>query len=330
MASTTSNADEASEQPISFDPVLRRRGNIAPWRQTLQATDYRVMGAAVCLSADGVLLSPEEKAALWCSFNHPPGILVLHRWRNGRLPISQLAGYNGMYGDALVNFTDTVVCDIIPQGLLFVASKYNLAVKPLLPGDISNILPGLAPDMATLYTDILSRWDVSAPAPRIIGPTELVLEYTRTHTLKSLIDSIVDSLTVPTFLPITRNMIIKTDDEQDIIDAPATILAHAIQILLFAPTRWNPDIVYRRNSSEYTHRYPTPAGHGGNIRTVAGKYSLEDLHRSILLMYLAIFRRKSDFRGFDRHPSQVEAFLGYFDVPAREPIPDSISTYTYP
>ncbi|UKZ68301.1 uncharacterized protein TrAtP1_009338 [Trichoderma atroviride] len=329
MASTTSDAGETPEQAMSFDPVLRR-GKIAQWRQTLQATDYRVMGPALCISADGVILSPEQRAALWRLHKHPSGIRVLHKWNTLRLPVEELAGYHGMHEHALVNFTDTVVCDIIREGLLFIAMRFDLNVKPLLPHDINNILPELPPDMSTLYTDILSKWNVSAPPRRLINPIELVLAYTRNPPLKSLIDTIASSLSVPTFLPITRNMIYQRDNERDMINPEATTLAHAIQILLFAPTQWNPDIIYKRDSSQYTHRYPTPAGHGGNIRTVAGKFSLEDLHRSILLLYLTIARRTSGIMDFGRPPLELGEFLGYFDVPRREPIPDDISTYIYP
>ncbi|KAK1238108.1 hypothetical protein MKX08_002687 [Trichoderma sp. CBMAI-0020] len=329
MTSTTSNAAGTPERTMSFDPVLRR-GRIAPWRQTLQATDYRVMGPALCISADGVIMSDEQRAALWRLHKYPPGIRVLHKWNAVRLPVEELAGYHGMHEHALVNFTDTVVCDIIREGLLFVAMRFDLDVRSLLPHNVNNILPELPPDMPTLYTDILLKWNVLAPPRRLISPLELVLAYTRNSQLKSLIDTIASSLSVPTFLPITRNMIHMRDAEDDVISPEATTLAHAIQILLFAPTQWNPDIIYKRDSSQYAHRYPTPGGHGGSIRAVAGKFSLEDLHRSILLLYLTIARRTSGIMDFGIPPSEPGTFLGYFDVPRREPIADGISTYVYP
>ncbi|KAM0513889.1 hypothetical protein ACHAPE_007242 [Trichoderma viride] len=319
MSSTTSYGNKASRRPWSFHSALRW-DRLPLWRQTVQANDFGVMNAVLCISVDGVLLSTEDQAALWRDFKYPRGIRVLHKWTATHLPPNELDGYNGMSRDALVNFADAVVCDMIPKGLLFVATRFDVDIKPLFPDGISNILPGLSPNMVTLYTDILSNWDVSAPTRRLINPTDLVAAYIGDIPLKNTIDMIATSLTVPTFLPITGNMVHETVGRDDVIDARATILAQAIQILVFAPTQWYPEIVYRRDSTGYTHRYPTPAGHGGNGRTVAGKFSLEDLHRSILLMYLAIARRDPT-SAFGQPPLGQTEFLGYYyDAQTPEPV----------
>jgi hypothetical protein len=225
------------------------------------------------------------------------------------------------------------VCDIIPEGLLLVSEKFKLDAKFLLPVDISDIMSMLPQNMNALYIHLRSKViDLLPPYHQnLMEPTELVLLYTEDDKLSNLINTIVSSLSVPLFLPITRHMIYESETENDYIDVAATTLAHAIQILLFAPTQWNRNIVYTRDSSEYIHRYPTPAGHGGNCRTVAGRYSLEDLHRSILLMYLAIYRRRQKYSDRDRAPpvSTRSLFLGYFDAPMQLSTPNGQSTWTY-
>ncbi|KAK4082269.1 uncharacterized protein Triagg1_2081 [Trichoderma aggressivum f. europaeum] len=71
----------------------------------------------------------------------------------------------------------------------------------------------------------------------LIKPTDLVRLYVDNYNqIKPLIDSIVTMLPVPVFLPITRNMISgRLNEENDQLDVAATVLAHAIQVLLFAP-----------------------------------------------------------------------------------------------
>ncbi|KAL7895579.1 hypothetical protein HDV63DRAFT_396246 [Trichoderma sp. SZMC 28014] len=288
---------ERPEQPISFDPVLRRRDfDISWWRVSSLAGDYSVSDVAICISADGKTLSIEEKERKWVNLRHVSGIRVLHKGVCPPIPrISEIARYNGMNEWALANFTDTVVCDIIPQGLLLLSERFDLDPKSLLP-DITNILPELSPDMFTLYTDMLSRiFDVSAEHRILINSAKLVSMYTTNLQLKSLIDRIASSLSAPTYLPITQHMIHKGKDMYDSMDTGATILAHAIQILF-----------------EYVHRYPTPPGHGGDCRTVADRFSLEDLHRSITLMYFTIHRRKFANVDSEEPPRDSGAFLGYF------------------
>lgn len=107
MSSTTYNGDEAPRQPWHFHSALRW-DKLPLWRQTVQANDFGVMNAVLCISVDGVLLSTEDQASLWRDFKYPRGIRVLHKWTATHLPYNELDGYNGMSRDALVNFADAV------------------------------------------------------------------------------------------------------------------------------------------------------------------------------------------------------------------------------
>ncbi|KAL6901178.1 hypothetical protein GGI43DRAFT_383518 [Trichoderma evansii] len=327
MPPKTSNASKTSKAPHNFEPILRQE-NIAAWRLKPQATDYSVRDAATSIS-DNDAVSIEQNAAIWHTLEHVPGIQVLHTWETDPKSISQLAGYNGMPECALANFTDTVVCDIIPEGLLLVSKKFGLNAKALLPADFANIICELPEDMATLYTKLRANITSisTATAQTLIKPAELVNQYTSDNQLKNLVDTIASSLPRPMYLPITRKTVTQSDKENDTIDVAATILAHSIQILLFAPTRWSKDIIYKRDTNEYTHRYPTAAGHGGNCRTVAQLFSLEDLHRSILLIYLTVYRRSSGDINSTRAPWSSKKFLGYFDVKTQRRALDGQSKY---
>lgn len=70
-------------------------------------------------------------------------------------------------------------------------------------------------------------------------------------------------------------------------------------------------------------RHPTPPGHGGDCRTVAGIFSLEDLHRSVLLVCLTDYRRTyGNNINSKRRPQARGKFLGYFDVLTQKPTLD--------
>lgn len=109
MPRKTSNTGEASETPISFEPVLRQnnRDSIAEWRLTPEATDYSVKDASTYIQGNGAA-SIEQQAATWRSLGYVSGIKVLHKWTTTPTHIPLLAGYSGMSVPALFNFTDTI------------------------------------------------------------------------------------------------------------------------------------------------------------------------------------------------------------------------------
>ncbi|KAM6484740.1 hypothetical protein HDV62DRAFT_379126 [Trichoderma sp. SZMC 28011] len=262
---------------INFDPILRQ-DNLPEWRLDPEATDYSV--------ADTAITTPDEPAAItrdaakWRALGHVTGVQVLHEWETTPKMISELAGYNGFRTDAaLVNFTDTIVCDIIPAGLMLGYHKFDIErAKSMLPQtntDLSNVMSQLPEEMSALYNELRTC-------------------------LKSMIDKIVAFLPFPMFLPITRNMITKRKYEGDFIDVTATILAHAIQILLFAPTEWNKDIVYKRDSNQYTRGTLPP-------RATAETAALRTYGNNI---------------NSKRRPQARGKFLGYFDVLTQKPTLD--------
>ncbi|KAL7962916.1 hypothetical protein V8C34DRAFT_300857 [Trichoderma compactum] len=206
-----------------------------------------------------------------------------------------------MSDKTLLNFVNTVVCDMVPEGLVFMASKFKVATAQQLIED-EDEEEFETPEMQTIFSESRSQ------------------EYLGDRKVKLYIDKIIRDLTSTIFLPITGSMLGREEGGE--VDVVATILAHAVQILLFAPTQWNKDIQYCRPDPGYPLRYPTPDGHGGNCRRVGETFSLEDLNRSITLLYLALYRRTAPGININANqlPSARDKLLGYFDPVRQKPM----------
>ncbi|KAM0428175.1 hypothetical protein ACHAPT_007075 [Fusarium lateritium] len=116
-------------------------------------------------------------------------------------------------------------------------------------------------------------------------PIDVLRLYNGSIKVQQMVHFIIENCPVPTFIPIFNNFV--GIDEQNPRDCPNTaalVLAHATQVLMFAPTSWSPDITYSANPDAYPHRYPLPYGPNQD-RVVANKFSLEDLNRAIYLIF---------------------------------------------
>jgi len=86
----------------------------------------------------------------------------------------------------------------------------------------------------------------------------------------------------------TRKLI----DRKTQVSAKAFVFVYAVQIPLFPPMDWDRDRSYSRDDQQYAHRFPTPATCGGGTGAEAADlFSMEDLHRTILMFYFHIGRR---------------------------------------
>lgn len=229
-----------------------------------------------------------------------------------------------LYRNALLNtYTNLMaVCDIVPEGLVFMAAKFKATTAQQLIED-EDEEEFETPEMQTIFSESRSHvgnLTEEEKEQNRINPDEVIKAYLEDRKVKLYIDQIIRNLTSPIFLPVTASMLGREEGEE--VDVVATILAHAVQILLFAPTQWKKDIQYCRTDPDYISRYPTPDGHGGNCRRVGETFSLEDLNRSITLLYLALYRRTAP--GINIHasrtPSARDKFLGYFDPVRQKPM----------
>jgi hypothetical protein len=153
------------------------------------------------------------------------------------------------------------------------------------------------------------------------SPAKLIQAYKENTQIRRFVDQIVNHCPEPTFVPV-RNWHFVRDTFTDLELCPeAFILCHAVQILLFAPQNWCRDRVYFRDVAKYEHRFPTPDFIGGGTeKVVAGLFSMEDLHRAILLLYYLIRRRKQ-VNWFGKVPEDSDSeleFPGYHQPPVSQ------------
>lgn len=148
---------------------------------------------------------------------------------------------------------------------------------------------------------------------KAIDPIKVLVTYHRNEKVREFINNVAKLCTKPTFIPVLNGPV-STPGGSSSISPEAFILAHAVQLLLFVPQDWNPNRVYSRDQSAYPHRFPTPEVIGGGTTpAVAGLFSVEDLHRAVLLFYYLLKRRSASkwiTKTAPRSSSNVE-FPGY-------------------
>lgn len=127
------------------------------------------------------------------------------------------------------------------------------------------------------------------------SPVEVLNEYVSDPQVRLLVDRVVKLCPRPTLIPVLNKHVTtgQAGNRDEMVVAPkAFILVHAVQLLFFAPQAWDRDRPYTRDASDYPHRFPTPAEVGGDTeKRVADTFSMEDLHRAILLFYQLVIRR---------------------------------------
>ncbi|KAG5766475.1 hypothetical protein H9Q72_005469 [Fusarium xylarioides] len=193
----------------------------------------------------------------------------------------------------LSSYIDVIVPDIVYQAA-FVAQNYFLKTMreaSQADRDFQNLIEPLN----TRFRDFQrqDRYEHRMIDIDGMAPIKFLSTFHGDEKIRRLINDVAKLCMKPTFIPVL-NQTVSTPGEPGEISPCAFILAHAVQILLFAPQDWNPNRVYSRDQSAYPHRFPTPeAIGGGTTRTVAGLFSVEDLHRAVLLFSHLLKRRSA-------------------------------------
>ncbi|KAJ4307520.1 hypothetical protein N0V84_012674 [Fusarium piperis] len=155
-------------------------------------------------------------------------------------------------------------------------------------------------------------------------PIDVIRLFCSSHPVRQMVDMIIRHCHRPVFLPIFNNFVgvdVKNPENQP--NPAAMILAHAAQILLFAPTSWDEDIIYSRQLDDYEHRYPIAHGPGTEL-TIGDMFSLEDLNRAVYLVYSFQNRRNGRTNLLNDKPTKSRGntkWAGYHD-PAWKPDQD--------
>ncbi|KAJ4011914.1 hypothetical protein NW766_007214 [Fusarium irregulare] len=152
---------------------------------------------------------------------------------------------------------------------------------------------------------------ISRPAP-----VDVLNEYDSDPQVRLLVDRVVKLCPRPTLIPVLNKHVTtgQAGNRDEMLVAPkAFILVHDVQLLFFAPQAWDRDRPYTRDASDYLHRFPTPAEVGGDTeKRVADTFSMEDLHRAILLFYHSVVRRLGRGAWIGRPaPTKKSQFPGY-------------------
>ncbi|KAK7413873.1 hypothetical protein QQZ08_012561, partial [Neonectria magnoliae] len=124
------------------------------------------------------------------------------------------------------------------------------------------------------------------------NPVETVRLYAQNPHVKDFVDTIATHCRKPTFIPVFESNLENVSADSDhSIATMAFVLAHAVQLLTLAPVEWRGANKYSNDPEQYAHRFPTTVAGGGTGTTVAGRFSMEDLNRAVLLYFYAISRR---------------------------------------
>ncbi|KAF5576228.1 hypothetical protein FPCIR_12715 [Fusarium pseudocircinatum] len=134
---------------------------------------------------------------------------------------------------------------------------------------------------------------------RALSPGDVLSFYMENEKRRDWLDTLATLITEPKLLSSTG---------AGFHDGMETfILAHALQILLFAPAEWHQGARYKCADS-YVRRFPLEYPEPGpDDVTVSGKYSLEDLYRAVLFMFFLIQQRPE--KGEDDYASRTSEKL---------------------
>ncbi|KAF5978076.1 hypothetical protein FBULB1_6265 [Fusarium bulbicola] len=223
------------------------------------------------------------------------GILINKVWTveiKDPTPLAQYCAFKSI--KELSSYIDVIVPDIVYQAA-FVAQNYFLVPHSYLNShDGGNSSQNLIEPLNTRLRDnqmqnrLEYRFDINGT-----DPIKVLTAYHSNAKVREFTNNVAKLCTKPTLIPVLNGPV-STPGCPSSISPHAFILAHAVQILLFAPQDWNPNRVYSRDQSAHSHRFPTPETiGGGTTRTVAGLFSGEDLYRAVLLFYYLLKRRSA-------------------------------------
>ncbi|SCV45357.1 uncharacterized protein FFB14_08608 [Fusarium fujikuroi] len=224
------------------------------------------------------------------------GVLINKMWTvkmEDPVHLSQYCAFRSF--KELGSYVDVIVPDIIWKAA-FVAHDYFCVPKDyeVMRGasqaeqDFQKLVKPLHKECYNSRTQHLQTFAIEIDR---IAPIIVLVTYHRNEKVREFIDKVAKLCTKPTLIPVL-NQTVSTPGLPGNISPCAFILAHAVQILLFAPQDWDANRVYTRDQDAYAHRFPTPETIGGGTTpTVAGLFSMEDLHRAILLFYYLLKRR---------------------------------------
>ncbi|CAF3600281.1 unnamed protein product [Fusarium graminearum] len=207
----------------------------------------------------------------WEKSRYPPGISLPIALPASLGDATLIAKYNGFKSEAdYISYCDGPLMEIIyafgkVMQLKFTPSAINSAREDEVQGED----------------------EPERPIPR---PIDCITLYANSKECRDMVETICLYCPQPTFIPIFNNTIsIDEKNHRDEPCPPAMFLAAAAQVLIFAPSHWDPELKLVQ-TSDYPRRYPINQGFSPT-KTIAGRFSMEDLNRALYLIFTVNNRR---------------------------------------
>ncbi|CAG1993022.1 unnamed protein product [Fusarium graminearum] len=207
----------------------------------------------------------------WEKSRHPLGISLPIALPASLGDATLIAKYNGFKSEAdYISYCDGPLMDIIYAFGKVMQSKFT-------PSAINS----------AREDEVQGEDEPERPIPR---PIDCITLYANSKECRDMVETICLYCPEPTFIPIFNNTIsIDEKNHRDEPCPPAMFLAAAAQVLIFAPSHWDPELKLVQ-TSDYPRRYPINQGFSPT-KTIAGRFSMEDLNRALYLIFTVNNRR---------------------------------------
>ncbi|CVL12374.1 uncharacterized protein FPRN_03580 [Fusarium proliferatum] len=236
-----------------------------------------------------------------------PDSVVDHEWSSIMGSPACLSRYC-LFGseEDLNSYVDIIIPDIVQTAAL-------VAFHSFQPFMVADDIKKFKSRMKGYYIDLKTAMEFHNGNINMPSPAAILAAYEKNPGIRRFVNEMACLCTSPTFIPALNKHISKpiSEIEGNKICPEAFVLSHAIQIMLFAPQKWDPKRKYSRDH-KYAHRFPfcSTLGFGvdldGDIRT---RLCVKDIRRAILLFYYLVKRRDGSLAWIDNptNTSDLEA-----------------------
>ncbi|KAF5711411.1 purine utilization transcriptional regulator [Fusarium globosum] len=226
-----------------------------------------------------------------------PDFVIDHEWPSIMDSPACLSRYCLFGGEEDLNsYVDIIIPDIVQTAAL-------VAFHSFQPFMVADDIKKFKSRMKGYYIDLKTAMEFHNGNANMPSPAAILAAYEKNPGIRRFVNEMACLCTSPTFIPALNKHICKpiSEMEGNKICPEAFVLSHAIQIMLFAPQKWDPKRKYSRDH-KYAHRFPFCNTLGfsvdldGDIRT---RLCVKDIRRAILLFYYLVKRRDGSLAWID-------------------------------
>ncbi|KAG5746568.1 hypothetical protein H9Q69_010000 [Fusarium xylarioides] len=298
---------------VGYGSIARQDRELAEWHR----------------NADYSIVHPPNNKIPWHVPGHvPEGLRVLKTQDYevlGEVSVTCAAKYLSFASEAdFLSYVDIVVPDIVGPAIdiMHYHGRYEERKISAYSDTSFGLLPSAQNQDLIAHVqsqNVHSVWLRSGQGPPTREPM-LLLEFFRENTaVREWLATLVTLLTEPKLIP--TNRLVPPEcfvEREEFLWRSLFLLAHAVQIMVFAPVYWREDGSYKSTDS-YARRFPLGFPRPSpNDDKVFGEYTLDDLYRAILLQHF-LFRQRYGRENEKRYrdplsttpPKADSSWLGY-------------------